>query len=234
MTLAVGLEVILAAVFATSAVLKARSFPTFVTPLRSPFGRFAPAVAAAVVATESLLALGFVAAALQVASPRPFGMGASIFLILASAFIAYRLVATDSPACGCFGGRAEPDSLHLGGRRGEQAGAVRMLLPGAYAIRNGALFVAALALAPPVPVNHLAVPATMVSFLVSPLLILAGLVGSIGLQYWQLSRPEHPLADFYAPRLEPLVALGWYSERSRPTRRASPHPTSDGRKEDKL
>lgn len=187
-----------------------RTFSQFVTFLQLPFRDFTRLMAYLVLVIETVLAIGFAAAAGGLVGALPSGIGTCAFLIVASAFIAYRTAHTESSACACFGVRADPDPLTWDGRRGEKQGAARILLPVWYAARNGCLFLAAAALVGKHP-GGLDLLVAIALLLVCPLVIMAGVIASIAFNYQQLSLSEHPLVVHYATRLEPILALGWYS-----------------------
>ncbi|MDQ2831709.1 MAG: hypothetical protein M3Y74_22015 [Chloroflexota bacterium] len=126
-------QVVLAALLGSAALVKARSFRAFTAYLATPFAAYATAVAGCVISVEAVVAGGLL---LGVGLPRIAQLslaGAVLFLLVVTAFLAYRLVLSDNTTCECWGGA---------GRRTTDADEdVRLsaVRPMWYGLRNGAL-----------------------------------------------------------------------------------------------
>ncbi len=206
-------HLMLAVVFGSAAIAKARHFAAFVLYLNRPFKRRAPGVAAAVIAFEGALAFGLISG-LAVLRAAQFALtAAGAFLLVATFFIAWRLALSNSTDCGCWGVKRRIDD--------QEPAWTRSLRPAWYGLRNGTLVLSVWVLfeistdsSTSVSVSHsstsVSVSHGLAAFAICPIIIAAGLVASIVVNWHLLKRDEHPLKSILAPSLAPLIALSWY------------------------
>jgi hypothetical protein len=215
-TIQIVSHIILAVVFASAALTKSRAFPSFVDYLRIPFRRFARAAAIFIVCIEWILAPGLL---IPIASPLAL-IGAAVFFLVASLFLALRLTLADETSCNCWGINQRTDSRkdtifpQLYTTSYEMV--INIFKPAWYGLRNGfLLFMSYFLIFLNVSKNG-KIPTSWEEdlgiFLLCPLLICIGLVLSIIKKWFLLRQEEHPLKKLLAPHLEPLVALSWYTE----------------------
>jgi len=208
---------LLAVVLISAALAKTRSFSGFVLRLRLVFRQFARPAAIAILAAEGVLAVSLV---LCRASAAPL-LGSMLFFLCASLFIAAQLVLTDRVTCDCWGvsGGFDDDVADLLRRYpSKDSIVIQALRPAWYGTRNGLLLLGAWLLfryelgdSDWFNLAHV-----IGVFVVCPMLIGAGLVGSIHMKHRLLSLDQHPLRHVLEPRLAPLIALAWYRD-GRPT-----------------
>jgi hypothetical protein len=195
-----------ALVFGSAAVLKARSFHAFADDLRIPFRSAAASVAVAVISSEVLLAVSLVT---FIGEPRVLAT-TGLFVVLATLFIALRLVLVDESECGCWGSSRMPSGhAYIGWQDSPRQSLFDALRPAGYGMRNSGLLLAIWLLMrrnEGINFGH-----DVMAAIIAPLLIIAtGLGASIIHRLSQLNLSEHPLRKVLAPRLAPLVALSWY------------------------
>lgn len=193
--------VLLTLAFGSAAIMKTREVQAFVEYLREPFGGYAQIIARIVVAFEGAVAVGFLTPVKEIA-----GASALCFLGAASAFLGWRLLTTGSIGCACWAA----GKVRAPGSNDRS----RHVLPAWYGVRNGSLaltvYIAALAPASATK-GHINELVAVLS--VCPALIGLGLITSIVYEHHKLNAREHPRQQFFAPRLAPIVALSWYSEK---------------------
>ena len=211
-------RVLLAVVLASAALGKTRSFSGFVLHLRLVFRQFVRPAAIAILAVEGGLAVSLV---LWRASEAPL-LGSMLFLLGASLFIAAQLMLTDRITCDCWGVRGgfDDDVADLLRRYPSKYSIVMQALrPAWYGIRNGFLLLGAWLLFRYELGNSewFNLAHVVGVFVFCPMLIGAGLVGSIHMKHRLLSLDQHPLRHVLEPRLAPLIALAWYRD-GQPTR----------------
>jgi hypothetical protein len=211
-------RVLLAVVLISAALGKTRSFSRFVLHLRVAFRQFARPAAIAILAVEGALAVALV---LWRTSEAPL-LGSALFFICASLFIAIQLMLTDRVTCDCWGARGFDDDVADLLRRypSKYSIVIQALRPVWYGVRNGFLLLGAWLLFRCELGNSdwFNLAQVVGAFVVCPLLIGAGLVGSIHMKHRLLSLDQHPLRHVLEPRLAPLIALAWYRD-GQPTRR---------------
>jgi len=195
---------------AYAAIGKRRAFGTFVAYLSVPFHRYARRIAFAVLSIEAILSVALAVFGSQMIVLLSIGA----FLLVASLYIALRLVLSDRTDCSCFGGGSESatsldDQTRIHTRREIVFNALQ---PAWYGLRNSLLLLGVWRLL--LDTSHQLVLRDNLTVLaissVCALCILVGLIASIGKKRWLLTRDEHPLRNQLAPRLYPLVALSWY------------------------
>lgn len=209
MGLVVSGRLLLAAVFASAAVLKLRSRAEFTRSLQVPFRRGAPYAAITVICMEVVIA-----AALLAFPMGPIALTASgLFVFSASCFLALRLILVDETDCNCWGTREQrPGEAEPIGWESRRYNVLKSAFqPAWFGLRNGALTASAWLLTQATWTGTAELPRLLLVFGMCPALIAASLAASIGLRRRLLGRDDHPLKGHYAPRLAPLVALSWYS-----------------------
>ncbi len=199
-------QVVLAALLGSAAIAKARSFRAFIAYLATPFAAYAPAIAGCVIGVEAVIVGGLLLGVGLPAVAQLSLAGAVLFLLVVTAFLAYRLVLSDKTTCECWGGA---------GRRATDADEdVRLsaVRPMWYGLRNGALTAGTWMLLVTSTGRRFTLEELLAAFGVCPAILLVGAVVSIVVRRRALTLAEHPLKMVFAPQLRPLIALSWYME----------------------
>ena len=191
--------------FGSAAIGKARSRRAFEVELVAVLGKFGRVAALTAVAVELALSVALMAALVM-----PYGpisaLASAVFVIGASLYVGFSLVATRSSECRCWGGAATPsDRLDELPSDAAERAIADILRPVWYAARNAALVGAALALA---VLSGLVIPVGFVVFAAAMPIGFIGvaLVLSIWHEHRLLRAPEHPLLQVITPRARVLVA----------------------------
>ncbi len=199
-------HLVLAVVFGSAAMLKARAFWAFADDLRIPFRGASTGVAAAVIGGEALLAVGLFT---FVGEPRVLA-AASRFVVFATLFIALRLILTDETECGCWGrSRTSGGHAYIGWQDNPRQSFSDVLRSAGYGLRNGTvLLMMWIFMQSSGRFSHeYGMINAMIASFISTIIIGIGLIISVIHRVRQLNLPDNPLKEMLASRLAPLVAL---------------------------
>jgi len=207
--------IFLAIVFGSAASAKVRTLGAFTDYLSVPFGRHARLVAQFVISAETALSGGLILGTISATVGRIVLGGVIAFLVVASLFIAGRLVLTDETDCACWGAK-KPEPLIP-----PIEVVYKAVRPAWYGLRNGGLALCAWASANSMTFSGMTTAASRANiialtvFALCPTIMAVGLMASTVMNWRYLAREEHPLKRVFAPNLAPLVALTWYKDGGR-------------------
>lgn len=187
----------------SAALAKSIDINKFSTYLELPFNRFRYYVAISIVGFEWILCLGLVLSTFH-AQLAPYALRvAACFLLIATSYLAYRLLMNDNTQCNCWG--------KINVSIGKEETVKNIVLPVLDGFRNSIIMVVVYSTYKLTMHQGLYIDSELfMVFLICPLVIAVGLLSSIYWQYSLLHVAEHPRKQELAPSLRPLLVLDWY------------------------